>query len=46
MMEWVVMSGLFLAFYAGCLYVSYLLDKFLRKRGKKGIWPEDYFNGR
>ena len=38
-----VWIAVFLMIYGSLLAVSYVIDKALRKLGKKGIWPEGYF---
>ena len=35
--------AVFLMIYGPLMFLSYLIDKALRKLGKKGIYPEGYF---
>lgn len=43
LVEAFVWVSMFVGIYGGMVAVSFVVDRVLRKLGKKGIWPEGYF---
>lgn len=43
LVEIFVWMTMFIGIYGGLLGCSFVVDRVLRKCGKKGIWPEGYF---
>ena len=43
LVEAFVWMFMFVGIYGGMVAVSFVVDRGLRKLGKKGIWPEGYF---